>query len=162
LSVADRERYARDRARIRQRQAVSRSIHGSKWSAERRRKYAANAILQTKAIWRGMIARCFDPRHDAYSYYGAEGIRVCERWMESFDNFLADMGERPRGMSIERENGAVGYEPSNCKWATKQEQMVNRRLPKSSIPSCFCGSCLMCRNRESVRRYREKQRRLAA
>ena len=71
--------------------------------------------------WAKMLERCRDPKR---KYYGAKGVKVCERWL-SFENFLADMGERPAGCSIDRINGAKGYEPDNCRWVTQSRQMRN-------------------------------------
>jgi hypothetical protein len=62
-----------------------------------------------------------------YKHYGARGIKVCKRWVDSFEAFFKDMGLRPKGMSIERINNSKGYTPSNCKWATKSEQNFNKR-----------------------------------
>ena len=73
-----------------------------------------------------MIQRCTNPHTKDYKDYGARGIRVCERWLDSFENFLADMGERPEGMTLERLNNDGNYEPSNCQWATDMEQKNNR------------------------------------
>lgn len=72
-----------------------------------------------------MIQRCTNPNASGYAGYGGKGIKVCERW-RVFSNFLADMGERPEGTSIDRVDSARGYEPSNCRWATNSVQMKNR------------------------------------
>ncbi len=80
----------------------------------------------TYTIWKAIHQRCSNPNNDNYSRYGARGIAVCARWC-SFENFLSDMGERPVGMSIEREDNDKGYEPGNCRWATPLEQSRNRR-----------------------------------
>lgn len=78
--------------------------------------------------WAGMIDRCRRVgRHD-FARYGGRGVRVCERWLESFPAFYADMGPRPSGKhSIDRINTDGDYEPSNCRWATAKEQRVNQR-----------------------------------
>lgn len=78
--------------------------------------------------WAGMISRCENPNEPGYRYYGARGIAVCKRWRTSFEVFLADMGERPSPEhSIDRVNVDENYEPTNCRWATKTEQIENKR-----------------------------------
>lgn len=84
---------------------------------------------RTYCTWRKMLARCYDPDSYGFHWYGARGIKVCERWL-IFDNFLADMGERPEGMTLDRKETNGDYEPDNCRWATRQQQLANRR-PRS-------------------------------
>lgn len=73
-----------------------------------------------------MMARCNNPDGWGYEEYGAKGVTVCERWHD-FRNFLYDMGERPQGKTIDRIDGSKGYEPGNCRWATRAQQNANRR-----------------------------------
>ena len=80
--------------------------------------------------WCAMIARCTNPNTTNFSRYGGLGIKICERWRK-FDNFLADMGERPLGTTLDRFPNKHGdYEPGNCRWATRLEQRHNRRSLK--------------------------------
>jgi hypothetical protein len=83
-----------------------------------------------RRVWTDMKTRCFNSNEKAWKHYGGRGITVCDRWLgeNGFSNFLADVGERPSPQhSIEREDVNGNYEPGNCCWATKQEQMRNRR-----------------------------------
>jgi hypothetical protein len=77
-------------------------------------------------IWSSMVRRCTNPRNKAFPAYGGRGITVCDRWRD-FTNFLADMGECPEGLSIDRKDNDKGYEPGNCRWATQSEQCRNTR-----------------------------------
>ena len=91
--------------------------------------------------WNNMIERCYHPSHVGYQYYGARGIKVCDRWRNSFQSFLEDMGPKPKGLSLDRINNDGNYEPSNCRWATQAEQLYNRR-PYKVVTHCKRGHLL--------------------
>ena len=85
-------------------------------------------ISPESRAWIGMKQRCYNEKNKEYHCYGKLGINVCQRWMDSFENFLQDMGMRPsKKHSIERLNVYGNYEPSNCVWATSKEQSRNKR-----------------------------------
>lgn len=91
---------------------------------------------RTRKAWENARRRCRATAGHWYRYYAAKGITMCDRWEQSFSDFLADMGDCPPGHSLDRIDGSRGYEPGNCRWATHTEQMnntsANRRLT-------YCG-----------------------
>jgi hypothetical protein len=87
--------------------------------------------------WVSMKNRCYNKNTNNYSLYGGRGIAVCDRWLNSFENFLEDMGNRPsKKHSLDRINVNGNYEPSNCRWATKYEQLRNQR---TNVHLCVDG-----------------------
>lgn len=83
--------------------------------------------------WANMVRRCSNPIEQDKRFYKDRGITVCERWLgvDGFNNFLADMGERSDGMSLDRQDNSKGYSPDNCRWATPHQQAANTRRNKS-------------------------------
>lgn len=87
----------------------------------------------TYKCWCDMKARCYNKNGKDFRYYGGRGIKVCERWKNSFLNFLVDMGEKPEGLTLDRIDAEKNYTPSNCRWATRLEQANNQRRMKDMI-----------------------------
>lgn len=105
----------------------------SKLIRERQTKHGWSKSGKDKAVpeytaWCTMKNRCYTKTHKNYEEWGGRGIRVCSRWLESFDNFIEDMGQKPsRQHSLDRINNNGDYEPSNCRWATSKQQNSNKR-----------------------------------
>lgn len=88
---------------------------------------AANGKTKTYRTWVNMKTRCYNPKAESYEYYGAVGVRVCDRWLNSFENFYADMGVKPADMSIDRIDPYGNYEPGNCRYTDAKTQARNKR-----------------------------------
>jgi hypothetical protein len=93
-----------------------------------------------------MKTRCHNPNHTHFKRYGARGIRICDRWLSSYESFLMDMGRRPsQRHSIDRINVDGDYEPGNCRWATPSEQAANRhREPRPDFRDIWANEPDIC------------------
>lgn len=90
-------------------------------------------------VWSTMRARCLNPKATGYANYGGRGVTLCERWL-NFPNFVADMGARPELTTLDRIDNAKGYEPSNCRWASRHDQQRNMRRNRWA----WVGGVRMC------------------
>ncbi len=106
----------------RERASESSTTHGESCRSKRTAEYAT---------WARMIERCENTNNPKFHLWGGRGITICERWRTSYPNFLADMGRRPsKELSIDRIDNDGHYTPENCRWATRSQQMKNKRYPK--------------------------------
>lgn len=107
----------------------------------------------TYRSWAAMKTRCLNKKHHLFHRYGGRGIKICKSWMR-FKNFLADMGQRPKGLSLERKNNNYGYSKENCKWANRKEQarntIQNRRLVFNGKSLCVTELSELCGVKKST------------
>jgi hypothetical protein len=105
----------------------------------------AGSSSRTYRAYSGMIQRCTNPHHDGYKNYGGSGVKVCARWLDSFQNFLDDVGECPEGLEIDRINSGIGYEPGNVRLANEVTQSRNRRtalmFTVHGVTACLSELC---------------------
>ena len=92
-------------------------------------------LTGTYQSWQSMKARCLNLKYSQARRYGQRGIKICKRWLgpQGFAHFLADMGERPDGLTIDRKNNDGDYTPRNCRWATRSEQARNQKTTKLTL-----------------------------
>ena len=103
---------------------------GIKIACQRCKNKTHGDSLTTEFVtWSGIIKRCYNPKQTGYEYYGGRGIKMCDRWRSSYENFLEDMGRKPDPkFSIERVDVEGDYEPENCVWGSPETQARNRRV----------------------------------
>lgn len=107
--------------------------HNDRARAERgRAQLTTHGMTRTREFrsWESMQQRCYNKNATGYERWGGAGVTVCDRWRESFQNFLKDMGPRPEGTSLDRIDPFGNYEPSNCRWADRSTQCRNIRKNK--------------------------------
>lgn len=116
-----------------------RAIHRKYGDPEHADKNSANASHPLYKTWRGMKQRTSNPNTWEYKYYGGKGVRICERWLNSFEAFVEDMGEKPSTeYTLDRIDCDGNYEPKNCRWATPYEQSINKRPRGTSLAVGVC------------------------
>lgn len=131
-----------------------------------RRSPTYNAFHQSKN-------RCTNPNNSRYKDYGGRGIKMCQRWVGvgGYKNFLEDMGRRPKNMTLDRIDNSGDYEPSNCRWATYQQQSLNKRAYKNNQsgvtgvykhPGGYWAASMRYKGKQTTKYFKTKQDAIAA
>lgn len=107
--------------KLRRGKTKSCGCHRAAATGDRSRTHGMSKNSRTYRTWKEMRQRCNNPNSDGYRWYGAKGVSICPRW-DSYALFLADMGERPEGKTLDRIDARLGYEPGNCQWLVPLEQ----------------------------------------
>lgn len=112
-------------------------VHGNRFRSGKTKSCGCIVNIQngqstsiTYNSWNAMKQRCYNKNAINYDRYGGQGTSVCDKWLESFSNFLHDMGERPKGKTLDRIDPFGNYELSNCRWTTPKDQCANKRKKK--------------------------------
>lgn len=106
---------------------------GGKWKHGHCKTVNGLTDSPTYMTWAAMKNRCTRQSHTAFERYGAKGVSVCSEWLNSFDTFLKDMGERPSGHTLDRIDNNQGYSKDNCRWATSRQQYENKSVVRNSF-----------------------------
>ena len=122
IKTCDRCGVTMDRGNSRQEGRITINAHALDMHG-----HTARQVSPEYKTWSSMIQRCTNPKFVGFAYYGGRGIRVCQEWLDSFEQFLADMGPRPENHSIDRIDPSGPYAKGNCRWATNTEQALNKR-----------------------------------
>lgn len=93
-------------------------------------EHSARKNIKEYNAWKNAKHRCYDEKCDHYYLYGDRGVKMCERWLNNFDAFIADMGKCPKGMSLDRIDRNGDYCPENCRWADGIVQATNRSITR--------------------------------
>lgn len=107
-----------------------------------KRKWKHPSTSGAYVSWSAMRRRCLNSKDVAYQYYGGRGITICEAWVDNFDQFYEDMGDRPRNMTLDRIDSDKGYSPDNCRWVLATLQQANQRR---TVRITFNGETLTLR-----------------
>lgn len=114
--------------------AAVKAANAKRWTKKARAAFGAKKIRKahgmhgspTYRAWRNMLRRCFDEKYHAYHRYGGRGVKVHTPWVFSFEAFLADVGERPKGKELDRRDNSGHYEPGNVRWVTHKKNCRNK------------------------------------